>query len=614
MFLLDRIGFLALVGLFTQTAMTWLFVGLFAMLARNGDRPRHLRTWSWAFAALAVGLTAMCVRFFRAHDDFGVYDRQLWSDGQPLVIAIYSVYVGCKVLFAQMLVRGTAGLCDRPVPRAVRVLDPLLLLAVAALPWIVHEVTWLLAVQAPVMIGYCLYAFAMLRSTDRPAPLGRRMVRIAMLATACIWTVHGAAAIASQLWPLQVFSVWLAMNSHVDAGLELLLGAGLIIALLQAAHERLHQSLQEQARLRTEAERDEKLRALGVLVSGVAHELNNPLTAILGFAHELDESGRQGTAARIVREQAERCRGIVRSLSALAGECAHPREVVDCRALGERVARGFAPQLQAAGVALQLELVAVPPIVADAMAIEQVLANLVANAIQAGPRGSSVRLQVHADAASVVFDVDDQGPGVPHELRTRLFEPFFTTKAPGKGTGLGLAVAFAIVRAHAGQLVVDTPPSGKGARFRVRLPIAAPAQIGEATPRATTAPRVLRRRLLVVDDEPTIRAVLQRRGEQLGWDVATAESAEAALQWLEHQQADVVLCDVRMPGIGGPGFHRELHQRTPELLDRCLFFTGEMASPEIAAFAAKLAQPVLTKPFDFVDLFRRAAQIASPAA
>ncbi len=614
MFLLDRIGFLALAGLLAQTGMSWLFAGLLAVLLKDHDRPRHLRAWCWAFVALATGLSVMCFRFFRAHDDFGVYDRELWRDGGPLVCAIYSGYLVAKVLFAQLLIRGVAGLAERQRPVPLRRLEPIVIGCHGALPWLVGDVNELLALQVPMMVGYCLVARSLLPEPARPGLVGRRLVRIALLATAVVWLAHGTAAIGCQVSGHPAWSLWLALNSYVDSGVELLLGAGLIVTLLQDVHERLHTAEQEQSRLRSEAERDEKLRALGVLVSGVAHELNNPLTAILGFAEELGDPEQGAYAGQIVREQAERCRGIVRSLSSLAGECVHPREVVDCRAVVERVARGFAPQLQDSGVALQLVLSEVPAIIADPTAIEQVIANLITNALQVSPLDGTVRIAVSADAATVVIDVDDQGPGVPHELRTRLFEPFFTTKAPGRGTGLGLAVAFAIMRAHAGQIVVDEKPSGRGARFRLRLPIANREQIERATIHTQPAPRVTRRRLLVIDDEAAIRAVLRRRGQQLGWDVDAVDCAEEALQRLADRRYDVVLCDVRMPGIGGQGFHQQLRKRAPNMLDRCLFFSGEVASPDVTAFAASLSAPMITKPFDFAELFRRAAQVAGNIA
>ncbi|MGE3174262.1 MAG: ATP-binding protein [Planctomycetota bacterium] len=610
MFLFDRIGLLALLGLFAQAAMTWLFVCLFSVLLRDGHRPRHLREWRAAFVALAIGLSLICFRFFRAHD---APMPARWGDGAPIVTAIYSVYLLAKVLFAQWLLRGAASLSGQRLPALVRRLDWPLRIGFAAAPLVFVDITLLLALQTPVMVGYGLLSWSLMRERGSAgAGAGRRLVRLALIAFAAVWVVHGICSVTALVTDSLLASTWLGLNSHVDAGVELLLGSGLIVTQLQDAHQRLQRSLEEQARLRQERSRDEKLLALGALVSGVAHELNNPLTAILGFARDIGEPSRAAYASQVVGEQAERCRGIVRSLSALAGECAHPRRAVDCTALVERVVRGLERQALAAGVTLQLQLGPTPMVLADPIGIEQVVANLLANAIDASPRGGVVRLHGGVAGPVLVLHVDDNGPGVPAELQKRLFEPFFTTKPSGKGTGLGLAVAFAIVRSHQGTLRVADAPEG-GARFTVRLPLAEP-QLQATTATAEAPAPAGARRMLVVDDEPTIRAALRSHGERLGWTMILQPSAEAALRHLEQHEVDVVLCDLRMPGLGGAGFYGEVRRLRPQLLPRCMFFTGDLASAEAVAFARELESPLIPKPFDFTELFRRAASLARSAA
>lgn len=613
MFLLDRIDFIALVGLLTQTALTWLLFGIFVALLSDSHRTRSLPSWVAAFAALAVALTAVSARFFLSFEvDPG--ELRTWDDGQPIVRALYTVYLAGKALFAHLLLTGACALAGCSVPALARRWLLVAVLCLAAAPWFVAPINTLLLIQAPVMIGYFCAAFWVLRSVEMHSQSGGRLVRIGLLGSAGAWILHGLAVVLRDPAGHGAWNTLLALNSHVDAALELLLGAGLIIAQLQEAHRQLGEAEAEKARMQAELERDARLRALGTLVSGVAHELNNPLTAILGFAGELDDPVRARHAAEVVREQADRCRGIVRSLSALAGVRPREREAVACADLILRVARGFELQLKGADVRLETELSAVPPIEADRIGIEQIVTNLIANAIQASPPGGTIRATLSRDADHVAIDVTDEGQGVPPELRNRLFEPFFTTKPAGAGTGLGLAVAYAIARTHHGSLSVDDRQGGRGARFRLRLPLASEGAPGlcaaaPAPPPEASSKRVLR--LLLVDDEPMVRAAVRRSAERRGWSVLETASAEEALQVLGRESVDVALCDLKMPGIGGQGFYEVLHQSSHRLLERCLFVTGDLGAPEAVAFADSSKRDLIGKPFELGAILSRLEQLAS---
>lgn len=608
MFLIDRIGFLALLGLFAQAGMTWLLVGIFAAFLSDRRRPRLIRTWTAAFAVLGVGLTILSIRFFQSFE-LDVNAPREWEEGQPIVRFSNAIYMLSKIGFAYLLVRGTYGLADRSMPRAWNRIAAVLAVIGCALGWVIPSITILLAIQAPVMVTASVLAWKCLRTHEPFHSTGIRLVRASLLVTAIIWSIHFVAAVGSQVAPWIVWSTMLAFNSHVDAGCELLLGAGIIIAALQEAQNQLRQSQEEQAKLRAEAARNEKLQALGALVSGVAHELNNPLTAILGFADGLADPQDLPRASQIVREQAERCRGIVRSLSALAGQCAHERERVEPRELIERVIRGFEPQLRDREISLVTDLEDTPTLLADRFGVEQVLVNLIANAIQASPRGASIVVSLkHADSG-INIEVIDHGPGVPEAIRNRLFEPFFTTKPPGEGTGLGLAVAHAIVRSHLGRLSVDDTPGG-GARFRLWLPAEQVASKVVAEPRNET-PTLAKLRLLIVDDEPTVRAAVRRYVQKFGWQVEEAPSTERALPLLKQDHFDVVLCDLRMPGLGGAGLYQQLRLEGSPLAERCLFMTGELASPESIAMHSERPNACIEKPFVLAELARRIESIAT---
>ncbi|MEO6709236.1 MAG: ATP-binding protein, partial [Planctomycetota bacterium] len=204
-------------------------------------------------------------------------------------------------------------------------------------------------------------------------------------------------------------------------------------------------------------------------------------------------------------------------------------------------------------------------------------------------------------AAGVSFSVRDEGTGVPPELRARLFEPFFTTKGPGKGMGLGLSIAHAIVRAHGGTISVEDGPDGRGALFRVVIPHAAAQKQLESKALVSAGPS---RRLLIIDDEAAVRSVVRRQAERRGWKVFEADSAESAFAGSNRiAEFDAVLCDLRMPGMGGAGLHDRFKSEYPAALERTVFVTGDLASPESVQFSRRCARPLVAKPFEFDELF-----------
>jgi two-component system NtrC family sensor kinase len=593
MFVLQRADLLALVGLLVQTFAAWIFVAVLRALRRREASAERFTVWEGAFLALACALTVLSVRFFQGHER----PAPEWNDGQWLPIATYVGYQLGKGLFGVLAVQGCCALAGLPPPPWLRRVRWPLVIALAASPLAFATITNLVILQSPVMV---LASWASLRAL-RGVPAagsGMRFVRAAMIAHGVTWTVHLlAAAIGDLWWPTYYLR---AFNSFIDLGVLLTLGTGLIVALLQEADRRMRDAERERARLQQQIAREDRLRALGTLVSGVAHELNNPLTAILGYADDLGDPAMGRHAASIVREQAERCRGIVRSLSALAGHASHPRQAVCAVEIVHRVVRGLGKQLAASEREVRVHAPARAPLYADRVGVEQVLTNLLVNAIDASHRGGAIDVHVECAANAVEIAVEDDGPGLPPEVRERLFEPFFTTKDPGRGTGLGLAVAHAIVRAHGGTITADSGVAGRGARFVVALPRnSAPVRLPVAA--APDAPAQLR--LLVVDDEPSVRTVVRRHAERQGWSVREAPSAEQAIEDLRRGDGvDAVLCDLRMEGLGGIGLHDHLAAEHPELLRRTVFCTGDLASAEAAAFSRRCRQPLIEKPFDFRHL------------
>jgi PAS domain S-box-containing protein len=364
----------------------------------------------------------------------------------------------------------------------------------------------------------------------------------------------------------------------------------------------------------------EKLATLGELVSGVAHELNNPLSAMLLFAEDLLTNERrpdEREALSIIAQQARRSRSIVRDLLSFVRNRDAVREPVDSTSFLDSLIRGLAPQLAELGVVLHIDFAeesSTLPI--DRAGIEQVVTNLVMNAAQATGANGNVWLRAKRDGQHFVIEVMDDGGGIPDEVLPRIFEPFFTTKAMGKGTGLGLSVSRGVVEQHGGWIEVQnseaTPHSKVGAHFIVHIPLSAQTTVIEHPADETDAAAEGARRVLIVDDEETIRLALTRFYARRGWVVTQAEDGSRAYERLirASEPYDLVISDMRMPGFSGIELYSALSKLRPELLDRLLFCTGEIESAAVASFVAETNCRVLLKPFDLRTLATLSDDIA----
>lgn len=381
-------------------------------------------------------------------------------------------------------------------------------------------------------------------------------------------------------------------------------------------------SREEIERQREALRQSEKLSAMGSLLAGVAHELNNPLAIVMGRASLLedkcdDEALRQD--AQRIREAAERCGRIVRTFLNMARQ--RPSQRVDT-ALNDLVIAAtdmLAYALRSHGIELVLDLAGALPVVpADPDQIGQIVLNLIVNAQQAlagQPGLRRIRVSSGLEARRpdrpqrVWLRVHDSGRGVAEEVRARLFQSFFTTKAEGSGTGLGLAVSRSLARDHGGDLVLEETPQGQGACFRLSLPLG-----GEAGP--PTLPAVLETeggegqgRVLVVDDEAEIADLMRAMLESAGYEVATAESGAIALEMLAEVRFDAVVSDLRMPDMDGAQLWRQVRERFPGLARRMLFVTGDTLSPSARRFLDEGRSPSLDKPFSRTDLLEQVRRL-----
>ncbi len=363
----------------------------------------------------------------------------------------------------------------------------------------------------------------------------------------------------------------------------------------------------------------EKLASLGQTISGIAHELNNPLATILSWAERLvprqkDPDGRRGL--EIILSEAERAARIVRNLLTFARKRHTTRTMVDLnQVVGETLAlRSYEQRVTNIDVLTALAA-GLPQVFADPHQLQQVLLNLVINAEQAmlsaNGRGTLVvRTWHNATDDTVVLEVNDDGPGIPDEMQAKVFDPFFTTKEVGKGTGLGLTVAYAIVKEHNGRIWVKGTP-GQGASFFIELPtgeaqvVRAPQPAPEQV-RADVAPGT---RVLVVEDEAALAAAVLEGLTDAGFEVDHAADGEEALARVAARAYDLIICDLKMPRVDGMEFYRAIATGNPALARRVIFCTGDVVGAEAERFLEESGCRWLAKPFRLADLLRAVREV-----
>jgi signal transduction histidine kinase len=364
----------------------------------------------------------------------------------------------------------------------------------------------------------------------------------------------------------------------------------------------------------------EKMAALGQTISGVAHELNNPLATILSWAERLsqkpaiDPSVRRGLET--ILGESERAARIVRNLLTFARKRQTTRAMVDVNQIVRETLALRSYEQRVTNISVIDALAAGLPLVfADGHQVQQVLLNLVINAeqamLQAHGRGVLVVRSWHdADQESVVLEINDDGPGIPEDLQPKIFDPFFTTKEVGKGTGLGLTVAYAIVQEHGGRIRLESRPN-VGASFYVELPVTgaklAPAQ---ATRLSSSQPEVVvGASILLVEDEAALAAVVTEALRDVGYLVERAADGEEALIKVREQSFDVVVCDLKMPRLDGKAFYRTLAAATPGLAKRVIFVTGDVVGTDAEQFLEESGCRWLSKPFRLADLLRAVKEV-----
>jgi PAS domain S-box-containing protein len=377
---------------------------------------------------------------------------------------------------------------------------------------------------------------------------------------------------------------------------------------------------EEIARQRENLHQREKLAAMGSLLAGVAHELNNPLSIVVGRATMLQEEAADEvtrTVADKIRAAAERCARIVKTFLSMARQRKPEQSVLTLNTILNDCLDMLGYGLRTAGITVEKKLALdLPSIRGNADQLHQVFLNLIVNAQQAmesQPQPRRLNIVSDRHGGQVRIRIMDNGPGIAPAIRSRIFDPYFTTKPSGSGTGVGLAVSLGIVESHNGSLTVECPPEG-GAVFQVLLPIQTadaqpePAEAVLPEPAIAAGPRVL-----IVDDEPEVGALLADILSRDAAGIEVAASGQEALQLLVKREYDAILTDLRMPEMDGPELYRQIEQRWPQRARRVAFITGDALSPTVQTFLAGTGQPYLEKPFVPAEVRKVVQEIVAAA-
>jgi two-component system NtrC family sensor kinase len=393
---------------------------------------------------------------------------------------------------------------------------------------------------------------------------------------------------------------------------------------LHRSREQLEQTVDTLKTTQAQLIQSEKLSGIGEFVAGVAHELNNPLTSVMGFSELLakaDTNPQQKRHLEMVYKSAQRCHKIVQSLLSFARKHQPERKPANINELIGNAVEFLQYQLRTSNIEVETNLEPKLPLaMIDPHQVQQVFLNIINNsrqAIEAHQPGGLIRITTEkcGDHLRVIFE--DNGPGIPEKNLSKVFDPFFTTKEVGKGTGLGLSLCYGIIKEHGGTITVKSKP-GEGATFIVDLPaspapIEAPSKTNVKQPITAGSGEGAGKKVLVIDDEEPILEMLKETLSQEGYEVHTASDGESGLRRLNQISYDLTLCDWKMPGLNGQEVYERVRTSNPAVSDRMIFITGDVISPKTQAFLEKSKRRCLSKPFSLQE-FRDAVRAGSGAA
>lgn len=502
---------------------------------------------------------------------------------------------------------------------------------------------WDIAFMVPYVVLLMAAAIAyderLFEPAEEPPPLSKLPV-VSLIAVGLLVAIPAVDEITRRLLPVSATTELL----RTRIALATMIPFGVVVVLREFLSRReLIRAGQDLVSARAQLVQKEKLAAVGQLVSGVAHELNNPLQGVLGYA-ELMLASRPSTPdseeLRAIRDNANRAAGIVRNLLTFAGKSASARGWQQMNGIVRDAVASRQSQLTQAGIEVRLDLSSRSPLVyVDHQRLQNVMVHLVHNAEEAiaarragvshgtavpeGARGEiMITTRLEGNPERIMVDVADNGSGLKPEDLSRVFDPFFTTREVGQGTGLGLSVCYGIVREHGGHIVALNRPTG-GALFTVEIPVTAESLVlpGAAPMRTPPSPEhqpvgrpepfevivpphdevdqtPRRRKALVVDDEESNAALVRRVLAGAGYDVESTTLSRRALVMIERTAYDCVVSDVKMPELSGQELYGRVCQIRPEMARRFVFITGDIDGEDTRQFLADTHCSYFMKPFN----------------
>jgi len=379
---------------------------------------------------------------------------------------------------------------------------------------------------------------------------------------------------------------------------------------------------EEKRQLERKAQLASRLATVGEMASGIAHEINNPLTGVIGYAQLLMQ--RQDIPEdikkdlKVINDGGQRVAGIVNKMLTFARQYKPQRDYVSINDLIANTLALRAYELKTHNIKVITRLdPELPATIADGGQLQQVFLNLIVNAETemslAHDKGRlSIKTEKIDNAIRISFK--DDGPGIAKENMDKIFNPFFTTREVGEGTGLGLSMCHGIIAEHNGQIYAKSK-SGKGATFIVELPIVTrPEQLELAEPEVEEAEEAAKAKILVVDDEPTVLSLVSRVLTDEGHEVETIDNADDALEMIESKRYHLILLDIQMPGMSGTELYKRIHKIAPSLARRIVFITGDVIGARTTAFLSRTKAHYIMKPFDAEQLKREVNRILTEGA
>jgi PAS domain S-box-containing protein len=366
---------------------------------------------------------------------------------------------------------------------------------------------------------------------------------------------------------------------------------------------------EERRQLEQKAQFASRLASVGEMASGIAHEINNPLTGVIGYAQlllqeDLPDNVRKDLVT--INDGAQRVANVIQRLLAFARQTKPQRTYVNINKVVATTLdlRGY--HLETSNIKVSTQFAPdLPLTIADAGQLQQVFLNLIVNAetemkLSRGSGRLYIKTQYVENKIRISFK--DDGPGIAEENLERIFDPFFTTRGVGQGTGLGLSVCYGIISEHGGRIYAESK-LGKGAMFIVELPIITEdKQLELPEPAALEQRKAAGARILVVDDEPVVREFMSKVLTEEGHQVETVDNAKDALEMVMNKTYRIILLDIKMPGMSGIELYRRFQKMAPSLARRVVFVTGDVMGSRTTAFLSKTKSPYITKPFDSEQL------------